>query len=1174
MRLLNMDVDRFGDYGRNSLGPFSSGLNAICGPRGAGKSTLLSWLRAIAMEDRSQVIDVERHRIAGIAELESRGRQYRVTTDRNGRMRVDATVEHGRDSYAGFAAESSRYMSSEAVTGRIFSEIQRNAFAGLAAASTAAQPQVALQDLALRLGVSQVLDDSPRDVLIERRRHIEASLQSLVDLTVNRETLLARQGRLEEELKRARSSGHILRYEGQDIEHRRLDQRSLAIEADLQAAMQEVARLDAEIAAKQAELRQLESDPATVAVGESYRKQLQQIDDRLNRWRQTLRDLRSHRQNIEHNTTDARLDKQIGDQLSTSKEADPRAALRSLEAQIASTRQQLDLLVQRYTDIPGYDYRSASAAVSGTGYRPNEVPHSHGVFRDATGKTYVGHPHYLPETSALPETLRSMQKDLHEVCQQLARHESQTATETLRQQSSKLQRCESELLECIEELIEERANLLRRIASEHHLSVEQLTLAFGNWCQCHDHPHLKDWLLSEEGNAATQCHGDAASRQHLLDELYALKQTRKEFSVRADECRRQLRDADTHRRGTVSRKAEPTMTRSESEIQHDLQRVLADLAALAERERLQSELRDIDRKLAETRDHSSPNAGFDYSTRRHIAGLMGVDSFGNRYQVLPTEPRRSAVDYSSGTSVRYYDLVDGEVSRPRTDLAQTVAESRREVPQEVICLAMRLAIADALAARGEPISLWIDESLDLLPRDLQNSCISYLAHHPSRSQQIVVLTADQRIADAIRAEHGWVGYLRQQSAAESSTVNQQLAALANDEEADKWYRTPMAKPEFRGARNEFYLHEGSLIEDLPSIDPDLAARCRSFGVDRIGDLLRVDPYWLADSLRVDGISNRTVEAWQAVASLLCSVRNLRPFDARVLVGAGVRGPKQLSQMHPSQLLDRVERFLATERGRRILRSGTSYELSRITTWIASATNGTSRRYDWDTSYDRDVRADARYGRRQRTANGSVSRRSRRKSRSYPVISRSGDRMHTGRTNQDRFEPRTSSEDSYQVSSRKTEAAAEDSSRGLKFYLELSSPVVDAPSIGPRMAERLEQHNIHTVDQLLAIDPEFLADKLDLRRVTAEIVTAWQDQARLVCRIPNLRGHDAQLLVACELTAPEDIAAMDTDTVYAQVSEIAESKQGQRILRGSDAPDRKEVADWISWAAQSRKLSAA
>lgn len=183
-------------------------------------------------------------------------------------------------------------------------------------------------------------------------------------------------------------------------------------------------------------------------------------------------------------------------------------------------------------------------------------------------------------------------------------------------------------------------------------------------------------------------------------------------------------------------------------------------------------------------------------------------------------------------------------------------------------------------------------------------------------------------------------------------------------------------------------------------------------------------------------------------------------------------------------------------------------------------------------------------------------------------------MHTGRTNQDRFEPRTSSEDSYQVSSRKTEAAAEDSSRGLKFYLELSSPVVDAPSIGPRMAERLEQHNIHTVDQLLAIDPEFLADKLDLRRVTAEIVTAWQDQARLVCRIPNLRGHDAQLLVACELTAPEDIAAMDTDTVYAQVSEIAESKQGQRILRGSDAPDRKEVADWISWAAQSRKLSAA
>ena len=36
--------------------------------------------------------------------------------------------------------------------------------------------------------------------------------------------------------------------------------------------------------------------------------------------------------------------------------------------------------------------------------------------------------------------------------------------------------------------------------------------------------------------------------------------------------------------------------------------------------------------------------------------------------------------------------------------------------------------------------------------------------------------------------------------------------------------------------------------------------------------LDVDPYWLADSLNVEGVSNRTVETWQAV----CESALLRP----------------------------------------------------------------------------------------------------------------------------------------------------------------------------------------------------------------------------------------------------------------------------------------------------------
>lgn len=47
-------------------------------------------------------------------------------------------------------------------------------------------------------------------------------------------------------------------------------------------------------------------------------------------------------------------------------------------------------------------------------------------------------------------------------------------------------------------------------------------------------------------------------------------------------------------------------------------------------------------------------------------------------------------------------------------------------------------------------------------------------------------------------------------------------------------------------------------------------------------------------------------------------------------------------MHPGQLLEKVEAFLATERGRQILRSGTSFELSRITSWIAAANRSVAK----------------------------------------------------------------------------------------------------------------------------------------------------------------------------------------------------------------------------------------
>jgi hypothetical protein len=141
-------------------------------------------------------------------------------------------------------------------------------------------------------------------------------------------------------------------------------------------------------------------------------------------------------------------------------------------------------------------------------------------------------------------------------------------------------------------------------------------------------------------------------------------------------------------------------------------------------------------------------------------------------------------------------------------------------------------------------------------------------------------------------------------------------------------------------------------------------------------------------------------------------------------------------------------------------------------------------------------------------------------------------------------------------------------------LDLSSPVVDAPSIGPRVAEKLETIGINTVEQFIVASAEMLASRLDTKRVDAATIRNWQDQARLVCRIPNLRGHDAQLLVACKVTSPEELARMSVSSLLAEVTTVAKSTEGQRMLRGSQAPDLAEVTDWIDWATNSRSLSAA
>lgn len=1166
MQLEHMEVDLPGTNQRQSVGPLFSGLNAISGPPGSGKTRLTYWLRQVLAENQLHQ-QTPHHVLPGRVDLRHQGRLVRLTQDPSGRVLAQQMIHsaYGQRS-DGLSLEtlrkSTNYPLTTGTTAPDFVTVdtaltprQRQAIDLLAGASQAQDTQSVLEEAAVRLGLEIPVTQAPysntRDQWVAREAELVSRLNSTNHLASSRDELLSRRRDIEYRLNTLRQQSANSPAALLEMDRDRLVDRYAAIEADLRGAIAEIEQYDRELAEVKAQLKLNEFDQETAKIEPSYRSQLQQLEDRLNRWRQTLRDIKSHRESLDYDQTDAQLDLQVGTQISESLHADPRAPMRSLEAQIHHARKQLDQLVQQYGSSQPLGQTISTQASS------NNLK----VHRDSLGQTHIRYetlPTAVYNPVRLPEMLRSMQRDLQEICHQMSRHQSKAAEQALNHQAQQLRRCETELLQSVELLIAERGVLLRRIADRYHLTSDQLTLAFGQWCQCNDHQHLYEWLLKDEVDNQPRQLERPQSRMQLLDTLARLESQRKEASLRAEECRRQLREAERSKLPVQSTPQQQSHQNLEAELLRELDIVQLALTDWDNRDRWQAELDEVRKQLAAIVPGDSVGVSeYRQAVNRHIVGLCGT-----LYHQAYYQPNRDVLPFQNGTA--------------HPQVANQGPHSRQyPVPDSIVRIAQRLSIAQALAVRGDTIPIWLDQTLDGLQPELQRAAVEYLAR-VSQRQQILILTDDQRVVDLVRQHRGRIHSLesRQLPVPESVDINQVLSGFANAHEADIDNSSALGiVPDTSG----FYLHETSPIEDHPALNPTITQRCRTLGVHSIGDLLQAQADWLAEQLRLPKISEVNVGNWQAVAQLLCCVRNLRPFDARVLVGAGIRNSTMLSQMHPTKLVDRIDRFLATDLGQKILKSGTSFELARINNWIATARRGATR-------YSRDPMQDS-------VAN---TRRSHIYSKHHPEpadfdkpveYSKPGDRPRSRATASGRYVSDTNPARSergrnaparrQQRSNRPSRLTTEAHQHArLRYYLELSSPVVEAPSIGSRMAQRLQAEGVHSVEQLLKAAPDTLASKLGHQRVSGATVRAWQDQSRLVCRIPNLRGHDAQMLVACGLTTPESLTAMNAEKLLSQVLTYAQSSEGQRVLRGSPEPDLNEVINWIQWARQCRSLNAA
>lgn len=146
-----------------------------------------------------------------------------------------------------------------------------------------------------------------------------------------------------------------------------------------------------------------------------------------------------------------------------------------------------------------------------------------------------------------------------------------------------------------------------------------------------------------------------------------------------------------------------------------------------------------------------------------------------------------------------------------------------------------------------------------------------------------------------------------------------------------------------------------------------------------------------------------------------------------------------------------------------------------------------------------------------------------------------------------------------------DAADERGDRDKRFYLSADDDIVQAPSIGPKTAARLQTCGLYRVRDLLRCNPARVAERLGLQYLTARRIAEWQAQARLVCTVPWLRGTHAQLLVGSGYDTLAKLKDADRGDVCAAVLHFAATRDGQSVLRSGPPPDMEKIAGWLDHA---------
>ncbi|MCP4190942.1 MAG: DUF4332 domain-containing protein [Planctomycetaceae bacterium] len=736
--------------------------------------------------------------------------------------------------------------------------------------------------------------------------------------------------------------------------------------------------------------------------------------------------------------------------------------------------------------------------------------------------------------SILGAALQTMRDDVQHLQGEVQRQKSAARYQDHARERQSLRRCESELTELIQELGKRRDSLLSGEVAKPQESAQ--------WTDYIGDSVIRPWYEIRESNHVPSAGSTGSTPSHRrLTTDFVLETRLNHLIKRRDFLGTRVQSLQGEMNALERRLELLLESREQIEEHRRLESLRHELANVDDRIRRVEDRRQLrDRMDALYREIEQLKAAVGPSTIVRDASVFLQRMTGGAFRrIRINESHEVWIDDADSKPFRY-----GELSRGTRD--QTY-------------LSLCLALVGAYHQRGVALPLLLNDLFVNIDSDRARATAEVLEEFAARGHQMILFTRHEHVLQLFPNSQGRRFKLQQRgSDVETAPRHDALQldripsrisesypktppASRRDHTYDwvqQWDANRRARAEFADGEN-FSRTERLVAEDTPlkqveGLDATFVSRLQEVDVDVVRSFLELDPERAEQLLAGTGITAPSVNYWQSIVTMQCYV-GLSANDATLLVVCGVDDPQELSYIDVSELHRRIEQCLVTAEHRNRFGSISRYERSRLSRWIQAARQSRYRR------------------------NRAVMTRTTPQRISPPVVA-----------------PRSESSKPRSTRTRIVQPSVETPSREapMRFFLELSDPIVDAPSIGPKTAERFQAVDVHTVADLLDKDPDQVAEQIGYRRITSKLIREWQLQTQLVCRIPNLRGHDAQILVACGITMPRQLASSLADELHDKVKRFIRTSEGKRIMRNGKRPDLAEVTAWIQWAESARELQSA